>query len=132
MINLWIIIVLHQLIFQGMFLMKNTFLSRKIEKKIHGKNIEALISIGFFSIFISIALGLSFFQQPLGTVNLINSFVSKSFGIVLLFLNLIISASSLIDLNDSWRVGVIEEQKTILVTTGIYRFTRNPYFVYFV
>jgi len=33
------------------------------------------------------------------------------------------------NLKDSWRVGVLEDQKTELVTTGIYRFTRNPYFV---
>ncbi|MCP4370343.1 MAG: isoprenylcysteine carboxylmethyltransferase family protein [Deltaproteobacteria bacterium] len=32
-------------------------------------------------------------------------------------------------MKDSWRVGVLEDQKTELVTTGIYRFTRNPYFV---
>ena len=35
----------------------------------------------------------------------------------------------MIHLKDSWRVGVLEEQKTELITTGIYRFTRNPYFV---
>ena len=28
-----------------------------------------------------------------------------------------------------WRVGVIEEQRTALVVDGVYRLTRNPYFV---
>ena len=33
------------------------------------------------------------------------------------------------NLQDSWRVCVLENQKTELITSGIYRFTRNPYFV---
>ena len=40
-----------------------------------------------------------------------------------------IAAASLKDLGDSWRVGVIEDQQTELIERGIYRFSRNPYFV---
>jgi protein-S-isoprenylcysteine O-methyltransferase Ste14 len=47
----------------------------------------------------------------------------------LLALNLLIGLASLRDLGDSWRVGVIEEQRTALVNDGIYRYSRNPYFV---
>ncbi len=132
MVPIWIIILLHQLVFQGMFLIKNILLSKKIDKKIHGKNIEASLSIGFFTNFIGISLLISLFEQPLGAVHFMSSFLSASLGIVLLCLNLIISAASLINMKDSWRVGVIEEQKTQLITTGIYRFTRNPYFVSYI
>ncbi len=47
-------------------------------------------------------------------------------------LSLLIAAASLFHLGDSWRVGVLEEQKTQLVTTGIYAHSRNPYFVSYI
>ncbi len=43
----WVVILLHQIIFQGMFIVKNINLSRKIGKQIRGKNQEATISIIF-------------------------------------------------------------------------------------
>jgi protein-S-isoprenylcysteine O-methyltransferase Ste14 len=125
----WIIILLHQLVFQGMFVIKNIILYRKIGEQIRGKNIEATISIAFFVFFIGVALTISFLEQPFGEIQLLNGFLSIIVGLALLFLNLVISGASLINLKDSWRVGVLEDQKTELITTGIYRFTRNPYFV---
>jgi protein-S-isoprenylcysteine O-methyltransferase Ste14 len=32
-------------------------------------------------------------------------------------------------LKDSWRVGVSDDQKTELITNGIYAYCRNPYFL---
>lgn len=127
--EIWIIIVLHQLVFQGMFVIKNIILYGKIGKRIRGKNIEATISAVFFVFFIGVALTMSLLKQPFGRFQLLNDFLALIVGLALLFLNLVISGASLIDLKDSWRVGVIEDQKTELITTGIYRFTRNPYFV---
>jgi len=125
----WVVIILHQLVFQGMFVMKNIILRQKTGKQIRGKNREATISIAFFVLFIGVATGISFLKQPYGGVQLLNSFLAMTLGLALLFLNLIVSGAALINLKDSWRVGVLEDQKTELISTGIYRFTRNPYFV---
>ena len=125
----WLVILLHQLVFQGMFIMKNLILSRKIGKQIRGKNIEATISIVYFAFFICVALVMSFLKQPFGKIQLLNDLLVRIIGFFLLFMNLVISGASLINLKDSWRVGVLEDQKTELVTAGIYRITRNPYFV---
>ncbi|MCP4346318.1 MAG: isoprenylcysteine carboxylmethyltransferase family protein [Desulfobacterales bacterium] len=110
-------------------MMKNIILHRKIGKQIRGKNIEATISIAFFAFFIGTAIWMSFLRQPFGKIQLLNDLLAMTLGFGLLFLNLAVSGASLMNLKDSWRVGVIEDQKTELVTTGIYRFTRNPYFV---
>ncbi|MBC8377461.1 MAG: isoprenylcysteine carboxylmethyltransferase family protein, partial [FCB group bacterium] len=50
-------------------------------------------------------------------------------SLLLLIINLVISLFSLLHMRDSWRVGVIDEQQTELITSGIYSITRNPYFV---
>ena len=125
----WLVILSHQLIFQGMFAMKSIILHRKIGKQIRGKNIEATVSIAFFAFFVGCAVWMSFLKQPYGKVQWLNDLSAMTLGAGLLFLNLVISGASLMNLKDSWRVGVLEDQKTELVTTGIYRFTRNPYFV---
>jgi protein-S-isoprenylcysteine O-methyltransferase Ste14 len=129
MLKIWVVILLHQLIFQGMFVTKNLFLHKKIDKKIRGHNIEATISILFFAFFIGIAVVMSLVQQPIGKIQFLNDVFTMVVGLGLLVLNMIISAASLMGLKDSWRVGVLEDQKTELVTTGIYNFTRNPYFL---
>ncbi len=115
-----------------MFVIKNTLLPKKTGKQIRGKNIEASLSIFFFTFFIIVAVVISFIAQPFGKIQLLNNDVAMNLGLGIIFLNLIVSAASLINLKDSWRVGILENQITELVTVGIYRFTRNPYFVSYV
>ena len=122
-------IVLHQLLFQGMFFTKNILLKRKLDEQIRGWNKEATISIGLFLLFIVTAIVLATVDTPAGSFQLLGPFVSYGISVGLLILNLTISVFSLLHLRDSWRVGVIEEQQTELITTGIYSMTRNPYFV---
>lgn len=123
------VILGHQLLFQGMFAAKNIVLRRKIGKPIRGKNREVLTAIAFFVLFIVIALVVSFSGVPVLRVRILPDGFALVAGLGLLLVNLAVSGASLLHLKDSWRVGVIEDQQTELIATGIYRFTRNPYFV---
>lgn len=129
MMEAWLVIVIHQIVFQGMFVAKNLLLGKKTKKQIRGKNKEATISIIFFAVFISVALIISIFKFSMGDIQWLQPIYATGLACVLMGFNLIVSSASLIHLKDSWRVGVLEDQKTTLITQGIYGRTRNPYFV---
>ena len=124
-----LIIFLHQLVFQGMFFAKNITLGRKLGKRIRGFNLEASLSIGFFMVFIGLSLFFALSDSAPGRHSLLPGSVALASGVLLLVVNVLLGMASLRDLGDSWRVGVIREQATELVETGIYRHSRNPYFV---
>ena len=120
------IILLHQALFQGLFMAKNISLKIKLGKPIRGNNAEANRAVGFFILFIALALYLAATDRS----NDISGFgLITGLSLSLLGLNLIFAIASLRDLGKSWRVGVIEEQETILIEEGVYRYSRNPYFV---
>ena len=127
--NSWQIIIAHQLLFQGMFIFKNIYLKIKTGQKIRGHNAEAVISILYFAFFILYALLSSYFDWRWDKVSLLSDGSATTISLMVLALNILLSALALLHLKDSWRVGVVENQKTELITTGIYRQTRNPYFV---
>ena len=114
-------IVGHQIIFQGMFVAKNLYLRKKLGVSVRGQNSEATLAIACFVLIITTALVQAFGMTVAG--------VPLFVGSLLMLLSLVVAAASLYDLGDSWRVGVIEEQSTQLVQTGVYRFSRNPYFL---
>ena len=67
------------------------------------------------------------------SIFVVNSFLAVEFrmiGIVLGIFAIIFFAAATISMKTSWRVGIPEE-KTSLVTDGIYRWSRNPAFVGF-
>ncbi len=53
----------------------------------------------------------------------------KFSGMILVSMGFIMGILSLITMKNSWRVGIQYDQKTTLITTGIYRISRNPYFL---
>lgn len=56
---------------------------------------------------------------------------SAIFGIVLGFAGDAIFAAAVVTMRDSWRAGVAENDKTEMITNGIYQVSRNPAFLGF-
>ena len=53
----------------------------------------------------------------------------KYVGLILVTTGFMLGILALIAMRNSWRVGIKYDQKTDLVISGIYRFSRNPYFL---
>ncbi len=62
-------------------------------------------------------------------VNLSNYETVGMIGIILVSIGFIMGIFALIAMKNSWRVGIKYDQKTELVTSGIFRISRNPYFL---
>ena len=117
-----VLILVHQLIFQGMFFAKNFLLRRRLGGPVRGRNPEATLAITFFAGFIALSLWLAVTSANWGRFPLLSDRTALAFSLVLLGANMLVAAASLKHLGDSWRVGVIEEQQTALVesATGTY------------
>jgi protein-S-isoprenylcysteine O-methyltransferase Ste14 len=124
-----VVIIVHQLIFQGAFFAKNLYLRKKLGLSIRGANEEANIATAFIVCFICVSLYLAYVGDGLFSISMGSLPWAHGAGYVLMGACLGIAMASLWGLGDSWRVGVIEEQQTKLVQGGIYHFTRNPYFL---
>lgn len=72
-------------------------------------------------------------------VQLYNMIMNRTFlptpfriiGIIIGLMGFTIFISSVTIMKDSWRAGVSWEEKTELITNGIYKFSRNPAFIGF-
>ena len=50
-------------------------------------------------------------------------------GLILLTFGFLLGILALLSMKNSWRVGIKYDQKTELVSSGVYAFSRNPYFL---
>lgn len=130
-----ILIIAHLFLFESMFFIKNIVLSKKLKGSVRGKNKEASISILLFTVTIVIAVS-SLLSEYLNELYVPIRILSNDYiifiGLFLLCLNLIISLLALIQMRDSWRVGIKEDDKTELINGGIFSVTRNPYFLSYI
>lgn len=97
-------------------------IGRRKEKALH--RVEMLLSFATAGIvcvqLLSIALDFSYL--PAG---------ARFTGFCVGMLGNLIFLTAVLGMRDSWRAGIPDEDKTELVTTGIYRYSRNPAFLGF-
>ncbi len=104
-----------------------TFLSTR--RPIRGRSPKLTLSILLSTvIYLWIFLRLTFIKTPLVFEFELPPFFETA-GMVLVTLGFVLGLLALAAMKDSWRVGIRYDQKTGLVTTGIFRISRNPYFL---
>jgi protein-S-isoprenylcysteine O-methyltransferase Ste14 len=85
-----------------------------------------IATLGIYVIIYSCFPGLYVYLKPI--VHLQLSAI-KVAGFILLFVALVFTYVSQAHMRNSWRVGIDQQTKTELITTGIYSYSRNPIYV---
>ncbi len=113
------------------FAIRNIKTALNTRLSIKGKSVKVNLSVLLSSIiYVTIILRLFYLSgQSLLEIETIKNESVKYVGFTLVTIGFIIGILALIAMKNSWRVGIRYEQKTDLVTSGIYRLSRNPYFL---
>lgn len=119
------------ILFQIQFFLLNMYIKIVTKQKVRGKSIEAsLFIICIFLLYAILILKMSISNNIFILAALLpNLTILKYLALLFLFAGFLTGIFASINLGKSWRVGVSSEMKTPLVQTGLYRFTRNPYFL---
>ena len=113
------------------FAVKNikTYISTK--QSIRGSSVKLTLSILFSTIIYCLIILRLTLLEPKWIVEIDLSGYKQIniLGLIFVSIGFILGILALIAMKNSWRVGIKYDQKTDLVTTGIYKISRNPYFL---
>ena len=131
--NFWDFYVLGIIvIYLAAFFIRNLKTYFSIKTSIRGSSAKLTLSLVLSTIIYLITFTNIFmpdFQYLLGKITMLDISLMKYLGYSLLPSSLIIGLLALYEMRNSWRVGIKYDQKTDLITTGIYAISRNPYFL---
>jgi protein-S-isoprenylcysteine O-methyltransferase Ste14 len=68
-------------------------------------------------------------NSAVGFIGIIPDTVARAAALGAHAINLVVGTAAVVNLKDSWRVGALEKQRTDLSQSGIFRFSRNSYFL---
>lgn len=112
------------------FAIKNIVTYLKVKESIKGKSTKVTLSIVLSTIIYLIIFYRLIFNNGnyLMEIELPSAQIVDIVGYSLITVGFIFGVLALISMKQSWRVGIKHDQKTQLITKGIYRVSRNPYF----
>lgn len=87
--------------------------------------IESLLSLSSTSIAVMI------FVSAILNTSLFSNQIIRGFGLVLFGCGTFLFTIAMVTMKDSWRAGIPDKDSTSMVTTGIYKLSRNPAFLGF-
>ena len=114
------------------FLLRNLITYLSVRKSIRGTSIIVSVSIllSMLNYLLILILVLSpVYRKYFFMINLPAGQFLSIVGCIVLVLALAMTLSALYFMRNSWRVGILTDQKTELITSGVYKISRNPYFV---
>ena len=131
-----ILIILLPLIFLGTFITRNLIVKLRTKQAIKASDpiISATIILTNSCIFVTIVSTYSnHWYQFMGIVHFLRSPFISYIGLCLFAIGIVIGFYFSSQLKNSWRIGILKDQKIELIQDGIYAYIRNPYFLsYFI
>ncbi len=119
------------MLFLSAFIIRNILTSLSVKQSIRGSSLKLAFSI-ILSTIIYLLISLRLFSVQL-TWDIAFGFskfvVIKPVGYFLTTFGFVTGMLTLVKMKNSWRVGIRYDQKTDLLTTGIFKISRNPYFL---
>lgn len=112
------------------FFIRNIKTYVSVKKSIRGRSLKLTSSI-LLSTVIYIILFLKIFgveHTLLNELVILQHHSIKGMGLFFVTFGFFIGLMALHAMQDSWRIGIKYDQKTELITNGIFKFSRNPYF----
>jgi protein-S-isoprenylcysteine O-methyltransferase Ste14 len=136
-----ILVIISLALFYGLFIGRTILLYKKgVKVWVIGTSTKKFFETALEKILLPLVLALSFvliiitalpLQLPATISNyLIKITWIKYIGILLCYIGLIIFLAALISFGKAWRIGIDETSANELVTTGIFKYSRNPIFLF--
>jgi protein-S-isoprenylcysteine O-methyltransferase Ste14 len=130
-----ILLVLLTTLYLFMFIARNIAVKKRIDKPVRKADwlVSSVIVLTTFCFIVTLISTSDKIYPFMGKIDYLRCSIASYLGLLLLLISIILCWIFSSHLKDSWRVGVHEDQKTVLIKDGIYVYVRNPYFVsYFV
>jgi len=129
-VNLYVLIIL--IVYLSAFFLQNLRTFFSIRQSIRGRSGKLSLTLGLSTViyvltFIQLAIG--GVTDYLGFIRLLDVQALQISGAIMTTIALFTGLAALYEMKNSWRVVIKYDQKTELITTGIYRMSRNPYFL---
>jgi len=136
-----ILVIISLAIFYILFLGRTVLLYKKgIKVWVIGTSTRKISEIILEKILLPLALLISFIFTIITALHiklpdiisnyLINLFWIKYIGIMFCYIGLIIFLFALISFGKSWRIGIDENNSNELITNGMFKYSRNPIFLF--
>ncbi|MCP4024509.1 MAG: isoprenylcysteine carboxylmethyltransferase family protein [Desulfobacteraceae bacterium] len=124
------LLILLTAIYLAGFIRRNLLVQKKTNQKVRSKEGLTILSIVMSTLcFVIVILSTSqSFYALTGSIPFLRSDFISGIGFILFTASIILGWYISAQLKESWRVGVHEDQKTQLISSGIYAHVRNPYF----
>lgn len=112
------------------FIVKNVITAKRTKQSIKGKSGKVNIMIFNSTLLYLLTYFCIFFNTDnLLWIKILDVGAVQITGLIFIALAFVLGISTLIAMKDSWRVGVIPDQKTELIINRAFMFSRNPYFL---
>ena len=127
-----IIVLILPVFYLSTFSTRNLLVKKRTQQVVRGRSRLLMLSIILSTLCFIVTILSTYFKQWyyfMGTIAILTKPLITYSGFLLFLVSVVFGWIVSGQLKDSWRVGVIEDQKTELVKTGIYTHVRNPYFL---